>query len=47
MREAAHAMARPDAAESIGEQLWLLARQHGLLSSSSVTRGTDQAGAQS
>jgi UDP-N-acetylglucosamine--N-acetylmuramyl-(pentapeptide) pyrophosphoryl-undecaprenol N-acetylglucosamine transferase len=47
MREAAHAMARPDAAESIAEQLWLLARQHGLQSSSPVNRETERAGAQS
>lgn len=33
MRESAHAMARPDAAEAIGEQLWLFARQHALRAS--------------
>ena len=27
MRESAHAMARPDAAEAIAEQVWQLARQ--------------------
>ena len=47
MSEATHAMARPDAAESIAEQLWLLARQRALLSSSPVARETEQAGAQS
>jgi UDP-N-acetylglucosamine--N-acetylmuramyl-(pentapeptide) pyrophosphoryl-undecaprenol N-acetylglucosamine transferase len=47
MREGARAMARPDAAESIAEQLWLLARQRALLSSSTVSRETEQAGAQS
>ncbi len=34
MRESAHAMARPDAAEAIAEQLWLLARRRAALSSS-------------
>lgn len=41
MRESAHAMARPDAAEAIGEQLWLLARQHALRASSMPVRGTE------
>jgi UDP-N-acetylglucosamine--N-acetylmuramyl-(pentapeptide) pyrophosphoryl-undecaprenol N-acetylglucosamine transferase len=35
MRESAHAMARPDAAEAIAAQLWLLARQHAVRSSTS------------
>ena len=33
MRESAHAMARPDAAEAIAEQLWLSAQQHALRTS--------------
>jgi UDP-N-acetylglucosamine--N-acetylmuramyl-(pentapeptide) pyrophosphoryl-undecaprenol N-acetylglucosamine transferase len=34
MRESAHAMARPDAAEAIAEQLWLSARQRAVRASS-------------
>jgi UDP-N-acetylglucosamine:LPS N-acetylglucosamine transferase len=33
MRESAHAMARPDAAEAIAEQLWLSARKRAALTS--------------
>jgi UDP-N-acetylglucosamine--N-acetylmuramyl-(pentapeptide) pyrophosphoryl-undecaprenol N-acetylglucosamine transferase len=46
MRESAHAMARPDAAYLIAGQLWQLARQRAVLSSSSSTRGMEEGGAQ-
>jgi UDP-N-acetylglucosamine--N-acetylmuramyl-(pentapeptide) pyrophosphoryl-undecaprenol N-acetylglucosamine transferase len=47
MRESAHAMARPDAAYVIAGQLWQLARQRAVLSSSSSTGGMEEGGAQS
>jgi UDP-N-acetylglucosamine--N-acetylmuramyl-(pentapeptide) pyrophosphoryl-undecaprenol N-acetylglucosamine transferase len=45
MRESANAMARPDAAEAIAEQLWALARQRAILASSSSGGGMDGVGA--
>lgn len=47
MRESAHAMARPDAAEAIAAQLWLLARQHAICSSTDPAGGTNNTGAKS
>lgn len=47
MRESAHAMARPDAAEAIAAQLWLLARQHAIRSSTEPAGGTNDTGAKS
>ena len=45
MRESAHAMARPDAAHVIAEQLWQLAQQSAVLSSSSSASGMEEGGA--
>jgi UDP-N-acetylglucosamine--N-acetylmuramyl-(pentapeptide) pyrophosphoryl-undecaprenol N-acetylglucosamine transferase len=45
MRESANAMARPDAAEAIAEQLWALARRRAILASSSSGGGMDGVGA--
>ena len=45
MRESAHAMARPDAAYVIAEQLWQLAQQSAVLSSSSSASGMEEGGA--
>lgn len=41
MEESARAMARPDAAESIAEELWRIARQHAFTSSSLPTKGKE------
>jgi UDP-N-acetylglucosamine--N-acetylmuramyl-(pentapeptide) pyrophosphoryl-undecaprenol N-acetylglucosamine transferase len=46
MRESANAMARPDAAEAIAEQLWALARRRTFVASSGSGRGGDGMGAQ-
>jgi len=46
MRESAHAMARPDAAEAIAEQLWLSARQRAALTSPLPSQGTEGGKAQ-
>ena len=46
MRESANAMARPDAAEAIAEQLWALARRRTIVASSAPGRGSDGLGAQ-
>ncbi len=45
MRESANAMARPDAAEAIAEQLWTLARRRSVLSSSASGGGAGGMGA--
>jgi len=45
MRESANAMARPDAAEAIAEQLWTLARRRAVLASSTPGGGMDGVGA--
>ena len=45
MRESAHAMARPDAAEAIAEQLWALAKRRSVLASSAAGGGRDGVGA--
>jgi UDP-N-acetylglucosamine--N-acetylmuramyl-(pentapeptide) pyrophosphoryl-undecaprenol N-acetylglucosamine transferase len=47
MRESAHAMARPDAAEAIAAQLWLLARQHAIRSSPEPAGETNDTGVKS
>jgi UDP-N-acetylglucosamine--N-acetylmuramyl-(pentapeptide) pyrophosphoryl-undecaprenol N-acetylglucosamine transferase len=44
MRESAYAMARPDAAVMIAEQLWLQARQHAIRSSTPPAGRTDGEG---
>jgi UDP-N-acetylglucosamine--N-acetylmuramyl-(pentapeptide) pyrophosphoryl-undecaprenol N-acetylglucosamine transferase len=44
MQESARAMARPDAAEAIAQQLWSIARQHALRTSFSPTGGTAERG---
>ena len=46
MRESANAMARPDAAEAIAEQLWALARRRTAVVSSASGRGGGGMGAQ-
>jgi UDP-N-acetylglucosamine--N-acetylmuramyl-(pentapeptide) pyrophosphoryl-undecaprenol N-acetylglucosamine transferase len=45
MRESANAMARPDAAEAIAEQLWTLARRRAVLASSAPGGGMGGVGA--
>ena len=45
MRESANAMARPDAAEAIAEQLWVLARRRSVIASSASGPGGDGKGA--
>jgi UDP-N-acetylglucosamine--N-acetylmuramyl-(pentapeptide) pyrophosphoryl-undecaprenol N-acetylglucosamine transferase len=45
MRESANAMARPDAAEAIAEQLWVLARRRSVLASSASGGGGGEMGA--
>jgi UDP-N-acetylglucosamine--N-acetylmuramyl-(pentapeptide) pyrophosphoryl-undecaprenol N-acetylglucosamine transferase len=42
MRESTHAMARPDAAEAIAEQLWLSARKRATLASPLPSEGTER-----
>jgi UDP-N-acetylglucosamine--N-acetylmuramyl-(pentapeptide) pyrophosphoryl-undecaprenol N-acetylglucosamine transferase len=44
MQESARAMARPDAAEAIAQQLWSIARQHTLRTSFPPTDGIDERG---
>jgi UDP-N-acetylglucosamine--N-acetylmuramyl-(pentapeptide) pyrophosphoryl-undecaprenol N-acetylglucosamine transferase len=46
MRESAHAMARPDAAEAIAEQLWLAAQKRTVRTSSSASGGMEGGEAQ-
>jgi UDP-N-acetylglucosamine--N-acetylmuramyl-(pentapeptide) pyrophosphoryl-undecaprenol N-acetylglucosamine transferase len=45
MRESANAMARPDAAEAIAGQLWMLAKRRAVLASSASGGGTGGVGA--
>ena len=45
MRESANAMARPDAAEAIAEQLWMLARRRSILATSVSGGGAGGVGA--
>ena len=45
MRESANAMARPDAAVAIAEQLWVLARRRSVMASSASGGGADGMGA--
>ena len=45
MRESANAMARPDAAEAIAEQVWMLARRQAVLASSAPGGGMGGVGA--
>jgi UDP-N-acetylglucosamine--N-acetylmuramyl-(pentapeptide) pyrophosphoryl-undecaprenol N-acetylglucosamine transferase len=47
MQESARAMARPDAAEAITQQLWSMARQHAIRTSFSPAKGPDEQGTRS
>jgi UDP-N-acetylglucosamine--N-acetylmuramyl-(pentapeptide) pyrophosphoryl-undecaprenol N-acetylglucosamine transferase len=47
LRESARAMARPDAAEAIAEELWSVARQHAIRTSLPPADGTDGRGTRS
>jgi UDP-N-acetylglucosamine--N-acetylmuramyl-(pentapeptide) pyrophosphoryl-undecaprenol N-acetylglucosamine transferase len=44
MRESARSMARPDAAEAIAEQLWLMAREQVIRTSARMTKGEKREG---